>query len=98
MEAAATLGKNIGASCFRYGGDEFVLVSIGDSVTGEDYMNYITDCLSRQSSTDGKPYDVSVTMGASSGVISENLSFDELLSVADAQMLNEKKRRHTGRM
>lgn len=97
-EAAATLGKNIGASCFRYGGDEFVLVSIGDSVTGDDYMNYITDCLSRQSSTDGKPYDVSVTMGASSGVISENLSFDELLSVADAQMLNEKKRRHTGRM
>ena len=97
-DAAASLGKNTNASCFRYGGDEFVLVSIGDSVTGEDYMNFISDYLKKQSDSDGKPYDVSVTMGASSGVISENLSFDELLFVADAKMLNEKKRRHTGRV
>lgn len=96
-DAAANLGKSTNASCFRYGGDEFVLVSAGDSVTGEDYMNFISDYLEKKSASDGKPYDVSVTMGASSGVISENLSFDELLFVADANMLNEKKRRHTGR-
>ncbi len=79
------------AEAFRYGGDEFIFVMTGDTPSGDELIDRIFSHIEIVNRTAGKPYSVTVSIGASSGVIEDEKSFQSILGKADERMYAEKR-------
>lgn len=63
----------------------------------EEKINAIEKCISEKSSSSGKPFSISASLGYSVSVLDESLNLDELISIADAGMYENKKRKKAER-
>jgi diguanylate cyclase (GGDEF)-like protein len=80
----------------RYGGDEMFALLLGECDVDE-IMNHIQELLRVFNTIAGYAYEVNVSCGAYSSVLSDDLSFDDMVKGADQQMYmvkKEKKRRN----
>ncbi len=85
-----------GSLCMRYGGDEMFALLLGECDVDE-IMNHIQELLRVFNTIAGYAYEVNVSCGAYSSVLSDDLSFDDMVKGADQQMYmvkKEKKRRN----
>lgn len=77
---------------FRIGGDEFVKIAIGD-FTEEAIHQFRRDfytSVATYSNTSGKPYKTEISLGYSFGSVSKKEEMEQLLSIADKRMYQEK--------
>lgn len=87
----------------RNGGDEFLFICYGEysendaEKLAEEKINAIERCISEKSSSSGKPFSISASLGYSVSVLDEKLNLDELISIADAEMYENKKRKKAER-
>lgn len=82
----------------RWGGDEFVILSIGsDDQSTEIMIERIRERLNEYNLYSGKPYRVECSLGFARVNLSDNRSFEDIIAEADARMYEEKRQRKLGR-
>lgn len=85
-------GNNM--SCFRIGGDEYVLAS--SSIVSEEEIEKITssvaDYLKNINDTANKPYSISISLGAFSDTVAEYDSIEHPFTIADERMFENKEK------
>lgn len=82
----------------RWGGDEFVILSIGsDDQCTEMMIERIRERLNEYNLYSGKPYRVECSLGFARVNLSDNRSFEDIIAEADARMYEEKRQRKLGR-
>lgn len=82
----------------RWGGDEFVILSIGsDDQSTEMMIERIRERLNEYNLYSGKPYRVECSLGFARVNLSDNRSFEDIIAEADARMYEEKRQRKLGR-
>lgn len=78
----------------RIGGDEFVVIAL--DTKDEDISsirNRIENAIERFNNESDRPYIISISIGFTAYTPKERMTLDELLSKADTEMYNEKKRK-----
>lgn len=94
LETSVKSITNKRLALYRYAGDEFVIV--GSNLNDEDISTLKSNIKEQlietnQSNKDkGEPYELALSIGASTGVCSNETEFDELLKQADELMYKEK--------
>ena len=85
-------GKNM--SCFRIGGDEYVL--IGGTASSEEEVDKISSsimrCLKIVNDTADKPYSISVSIGSFFGSPDEYDTIEKPIAIADEKMFKAKQK------
>lgn len=93
-EAARHPSPNGVAKCFRYGGDEFILLAIGD-YTEEEHSYFEKSILSTleccRNSFD-KPYPIMASLGCACGIIHSRSDIQSIVDAADKKMFAKKQR------
>lgn len=75
----------------RFGGDEFVvLFALPEGKNWDDYQTAMEQRLQVFNQSSGKPYNVSLCMGAADFVCSSKVSISEVLAAADSALYKEK--------
>lgn len=95
IKTAAAAFKNSclqNEACFRYGGDEFLIISSGNYSQEqiENIKKQIAEELNIANSVYSKPYTLSVSIGVFYGPAAEISGLEEALSVADNDMFHHK--------
>lgn len=81
----------------RWGGDEFVILSIGsDDQSIEMMIDRFRERLNEYNLYSGKPYRVECSLGFARVNLSDNRSFEDIIAEADARMYEEKRQRKLG--
>ncbi len=86
--------KKEGQLIMRYGGDEFVV--LGELVNGDEFADYIDKLnlnLNAYARQHEKPYDMSVSIGFRSVLITKEFKLDRLMEEADREMYKMKKKK-----
>jgi len=79
----------------RVGGDEFIVLAVGEGPEGVEYLRErLQSGFEHFNSSEERPYRLSVSSGAASRPPGATCRVDELRAAADAQMYEEKLRRH----
>ncbi|MEO5857830.1 MAG: diguanylate cyclase [Pyrinomonadaceae bacterium] len=82
----------------RWGGDEFVILSVGAAEDNIRLMfERIETAIAEYNDTSGKAYQVACSIGVAPVTLDGNRSFEEMISEADQAMYMEKKRRKAKR-
>ncbi len=81
----------------RWGGDEFVILTIGAGDNTESVIDRIYTGLEAYNRTSGKPYSVACSIGKADVDMTDDRSFDSIIDEADHAMYEEKKRRKAER-
>jgi diguanylate cyclase (GGDEF)-like protein len=82
----------------RWGGDEFVILSIGAGDENIQLMSdRIQDRLEQYNASSGRPFRVACSIGVAPVVIDGSRTFEAVIAEADEAMYEEKKRRKAGR-
>jgi diguanylate cyclase (GGDEF)-like protein/PAS domain S-box-containing protein len=82
----------------RLGGDEFAVLMVdADSSTANTVRQRLVDKIERVNATEGRPYQLSLSLGMIACEWSETSSLEALLAKADALMYEDKKRKATAR-
>lgn len=91
---AFKIACGIGMSCFRIGGDEYVMIGGTDSDESEveRYSEAIKQYLKNINSTADKPYSVSVSIGSFFGSPEEYDSIEKPVAIADEKMFEAKEK------
>lgn len=78
--------------CFRYGGDEFILLGVSNYTKAEILMfeKSISSYLSAYNEISEKPYPVSISLGYWHGNVDDQHTLDDYIKLADAAMFNIK--------
>lgn len=91
--AKAFLSSGILTSkCFRFGGDEFILLALGDedddilSIASLQIKNY----LEHYNQTSNKSYAVSLSIGAWFGPVTKDFGIEQAIQLADQNMFEKK--------
>ena len=80
----------------RFGGDEFTILAIGTSSDGVDAINLrLQKEIETYNSVSGKPWSLSITMGAVSVSRKSEISIEQLLSEADNDLYQKKNTKQT---
>lgn len=78
----------------RWGGDEFVILTIGSSDEGPDLMiDRIQNTLRRYNEESMLPYDLACSIGVAPVRVDDDMTFEQIIAEADAAMYEEKRRR-----
>ncbi len=101
--AISTVGKSLVVSaadydytCARFGGDEFVVAGqIENDEEMQKFCENVTAFLDSFNEKSKKPYKLSASIGAVSGVPEPDMTMDEFIKVADEKMYEEKVRYHS---
>ncbi len=103
-EAIQTLARVVKAAVrsgdlvARWGGDEFVILTIG---AGNENLRLMSDrieqSLDEYNATSGKPYEVACSIGTAPVSLGSGKSFEDIIAEADEAMYEEKKKRKAGR-
>ena len=85
--------------CVRNGGDEFLLIGVGDYTkdTAEEKVNKIINEINRRSEESGKPYSVSASLGFCCDLLQSDTNIDKLMAIADEKMYENKRKRKKNR-
>ena len=85
--------------CVRNGGDEFLLIGVGDYTkdTAEEKVNKILNEINRRSEESGKPYSVSASLGFCCDLLQSDTNIDKLMAIADEKMYENKRKRKKNR-
>lgn len=82
----------------RWGGDEFVILSIG---SGDENVQLMSDrihnALAEHNAGSGKHYEVACSIGVAPVLLDGSRTFEEIIAEADEAMYEEKKRRKATR-
>ena len=80
--------------CYRFGGDEFVLVSAGYYTENDahDKITKINTFLNNYNKTSQKPYPVSISLGYYCGDFKHDKPIEYYIKIADLMMFREKQR------
>lgn len=82
----------------RWGGDEFVLLSIGShDEHAEQVIDRIQGRIAEHNSTSEKPYDIACSIGVAPLRVDDGRSIEQLIAEADEAMYAEKKKRKSER-
>lgn len=95
LEEAAERGE----ICARIGGDEFLLVGVGN-YSREDIrrkIGQIRENIDRRSRTSGKEYEISASLGYAVGRAEAKFDIDRLIEEADAAMYENKREKYKSR-
>lgn len=86
--------SGVGMSCFRIGGDEYVMAggTKSDESVVEGYSEGIRQYLKKVNETADKPYSISVSIGAFFGSPGEYESIEKPVAVADERMFEAKQK------
>lgn len=82
----------------RWGGDEFVILTIGAGSNTESVIDRIYSGLEHHNMRSGRPYTVACSIGKADVEMSDDRSFDAIIAEADHAMYEEKKRRKAARI
>jgi diguanylate cyclase len=83
-----------GSTVARLGGDEFVVLLTGTSSADPDtFRHRIDSALERFNRTEGRPYDLAMSIGIKRVECSSGVSFEEALRAADDEMYRRKRLR-----
>lgn len=78
----------------RIGGDEFVFIALH---AAEDHVSIISDHINsnfaKHNAASDKPYDLSISLGATFYDGEADITFDELMTLADKKLYHHKKKR-----
>lgn len=78
----------------RWGGDEFVILTVGtDADTADQMIKRIYERLEEHNAFSGKPYKVACSIGLANLRSDGSRSFEDMIAEADKAMYTEKKRR-----
>ena len=98
--AISTLAKAICANsgedavCARFGGDEFVVASIGKTenlYSAPEFLEKILASIALTEGVDQKPYPISASIGMHCLLITASINPESMISIADANMYEMKK-------
>lgn len=80
--------------CFRYGGDEFILLGVSNYSSSEVLLfeKSIQSYLSAYNEISEKPYKVSLSLGCWHGLVDEQHKLDDYIKLADKAMFDTKQR------
>ncbi|MGN0667392.1 MAG: diguanylate cyclase domain-containing protein [Huintestinicola sp.] len=81
--------------CARFGGDEFMLASIGTSDPGassSEILHKIREYIDNANNSCGKPYTIQCSFGTYSKPITDDLFVDDIIKIADDLMYQDKSR------
>lgn len=87
----------------RNGGDEFLFISMGEfteeelSQRAEEKINNIHRYITEKSASSGKPYPISASFGYATAEFTGQGVLDELISIADERMYENKKKKKAER-
>jgi len=82
----------------RWGGDEFVVLSIGaDDANVKLMLDRIEERLEEYNGTSGKPYKVECSIGIAPVTLESNASFENIIAEADEAMYEVKRNRKSRR-
>ncbi len=78
--------------CARIGGDEFIILGVGDYTNREadEIVSNVNDYLARYNSVSDKPYEVHASLGYAVKRYHDGFSFNETLREADKNMYKNK--------
>ena len=101
--AISTVGKALVVSaadydytCARFGGDEFVVAGhIHEENEMDGFCANVRKFLENFNEKSARPYKLSASIGAVSGVPTKDMTMDEFIKVADEKMYEEKVRYHS---
>lgn len=81
--------------CFRFGGDEFIILGAGDYSDGQlqKKISKIQKYISDYNASNKKPYDISISIGYDFAGTSEIINIDTLVNNADVKMFEIKKKK-----
>lgn len=91
--AKALLSSGIPFSkCFRFGGDEFILLALGEHEDNNISMasHQIKNYLDHYNQTSNKPYTVSLSLGTWFGQVTKDFGIDQAIQLADNDMFKIK--------
>lgn len=99
--AISTVGQALanvspeGATCARFGGDEFVATWVCNNEEEETiFRQKIQAYLDKFNATSGKPYQISSSIGIVTAIPTPDISLDECIKFADEKMYIEKAKYH----
>ncbi|HYF11408.1 MAG TPA: diguanylate cyclase [Actinomycetota bacterium] len=100
VAAAAAIRSSLRAAdlCVRLGGDEFCALMTGGPDTIEHVRERIDLRIAETNASPGLPFRLSMSVGAASSTPRAPMTLDELLTVADARMYEDKRRRAAQRV
>lgn len=78
--------------CFRYGGDEFILLGVGNYTKADEllYEKEIESYLRAYNEVSDKPYQVNLSLGYWHGMVDEQHDLDDYVKLADKAMFKKK--------
>lgn len=100
VAAAAAIRSSVRAAdlCVRLGGDEFCTLMTGGPDTIKHVRERIDLRIAETNASPGLPFRLSMSVGAASSTPQAPMTLDELLTVADARMYEDKRRRAAQRV
>lgn len=88
--------------CARFGGDEYVVFGVAGKGEAEDisrdFVSRFEALLTEYNENSGLPYQVRASCGSSIVPVSQNLQLDQIISMADQLMYDEKARHKRGQV
>lgn len=95
IRAIANVSRQISKNdelCVRAGGDEFYIIGVGDysSIDALVRVQRFNQALEETDKATSKPYEISASIGYCCESISHQISFNELLRIADGRMYENK--------
>lgn len=98
-ESISVCAKAMNASClenekcFRIGGDEFVIIGVGDYTpeTINSHIERVNRYIENYNATKNKPYSISVSLGHCYTEARAYASIEQIINVADGEMFENKR-------